>query len=709
MKSTEPKSSTTAQRPKEATGNTFFSKGEGEALGLENEPVQAFFSEPKSSSPFFDAIQPKLKVHPSNDVYEKEADAAAERVVQDMHHTPTVQRQEKAVEGLQTKPLAESLTPVQTKRAFDSPTPLELNNADNENERPLQTKADGETESASSALESQLQSSKGQGSPLPEQTKSSMESGFGADFSGVNVHTGSQAADMNKQLGAKAFTHGGDIYFNEGEYQPGTTSGDQLLAHELTHTVQQGAAKTGKGSVQKKGNNQDQKSIVTQLASLSESALQNNPQINEIAEVQNAEKNESIEKGDSFPSGEGNAATENPNSNKKVIQRAGGINDVVAKTFEHRQKGNINTDNKELIIPTLKIPNFKIASTKTPLTLAKGERNTNQAQVWDQYIKTNFNVQKLDTKLAEGGAPKLSNPANQSVYVLKLKGTSGNQANYVIGDKDTVKERIARPYWDENGNRQFYHVDHMHEIQLGGEDVIANMWLLEDKANMSSGRNIKKEKDDKIKDLLEAASKPGDKQVWKKEPNIETIKNQYKISFKNVVGDLAITGNPKKIYTKEDIISGKSLKGLETLTSNEINRLGLLRDDVLTLFTNRSGGAMYKIENWDKNAGQKTINLGLGVNIDVNRIEYNEQSGTGKIHGMLFRRSNKVKKYVKESEYSFDIRPLQGIPHTGYIERSSVLRELNAELEAVGLSPINLQEASLEPEKGIIGRGAAPV
>jgi hypothetical protein len=67
-----------------------------------------------------------------------------------------------------------------------------------------------------------------------------MES-FGADFSKVNIHTGSDAVEMTTQLGAHAFTHGSDIYFNQGQYAPESTSGKHLLAHELTHTVQQGA------------------------------------------------------------------------------------------------------------------------------------------------------------------------------------------------------------------------------------------------------------------------------------------------------------------------------------------------------------------------------------------------------------------------------------------------------------------------------------
>jgi len=104
-----------------------------------------------------------------------------------------------------------------------------------------------------SALESNLSNSKGGGSPLSKDTKNEMESGFGTDFSGVRIHNDSNAAQMNKQLGAQAFTNGNDIYFNEGKYNPTSNSGKHLLAHELTHTVQQGASVQPK-RIQKTGN-----------------------------------------------------------------------------------------------------------------------------------------------------------------------------------------------------------------------------------------------------------------------------------------------------------------------------------------------------------------------------------------------------------------------------------------------------------------------
>jgi hypothetical protein len=108
---------------------------------------------------------------------------------------------------------------------------------------------------ASSSIESKLSSSKGSGAPLPDDVRTNMESSIGADFSNVNIHTGSSAVEMSKDLHAQAFTHGSDIYFNSGKFDTNSTSGQHLLAHELTHTVQQGAAVQKKEvpDVQKQG------------------------------------------------------------------------------------------------------------------------------------------------------------------------------------------------------------------------------------------------------------------------------------------------------------------------------------------------------------------------------------------------------------------------------------------------------------------------
>ncbi|MBO9584845.1 MAG: DUF4157 domain-containing protein [Flavobacterium sp.] len=110
-------------------------------------------------------------------------------------------------------------------------------------EKQLQKSASGDANpSDNTNLESNLNSSKGGGSPLSGKIKTEMESGIGADFSNIRIHNDSNAVQMNKQLGAQAFATGNNIYFNEGKYNPNSKEGKHLLAHELTHTVQQGAA-----------------------------------------------------------------------------------------------------------------------------------------------------------------------------------------------------------------------------------------------------------------------------------------------------------------------------------------------------------------------------------------------------------------------------------------------------------------------------------
>jgi hypothetical protein len=81
------------------------------------------------------------------------------------------------------------------------------------------------------------------GAPLPAAERSFFEPRFGSDFGGVRIHADAAAADLAGSLKARAFTLGGAIVFGRGEYAPGSTSGRRLLAHELTHAVQQGAAR----------------------------------------------------------------------------------------------------------------------------------------------------------------------------------------------------------------------------------------------------------------------------------------------------------------------------------------------------------------------------------------------------------------------------------------------------------------------------------
>lgn len=88
-------------------------------------------------------------------------------------------------------------------------------------------------------VERAIESSRGGGQSLDSGVKAQMGGALNADFSGVRVHTDAGADGLNQSLSARAFTTGSDIYFRQGEYNPGSSSGRELLAHELTHVVQQ--------------------------------------------------------------------------------------------------------------------------------------------------------------------------------------------------------------------------------------------------------------------------------------------------------------------------------------------------------------------------------------------------------------------------------------------------------------------------------------
>jgi len=96
-----------------------------------------------------------------------------------------------------------------------------------------------EESTAAGDIEQRIVESKGQGNLLPDSTRVEMEQSFGADFSQVRIHTDQKAADLSSDLRALAFTHGHDIYFGNGNYDTSSTEGKTLLAHELTHTLQQ--------------------------------------------------------------------------------------------------------------------------------------------------------------------------------------------------------------------------------------------------------------------------------------------------------------------------------------------------------------------------------------------------------------------------------------------------------------------------------------
>lgn len=194
-------------------------------------------------------VQTKLTIGEPGDRYEQEADRVAQQVMSANQTQATqgrLQRQEMPQEEeLQTKPILSRITSSLQRQEEEEEEEMqmkpEVQRQEEEEEEEVQTKSMVQTARGGhkSDLEQNLSSSRGGGRPLPDETRTFMESRFGADFSQVKVHDDSKANQMSQSIQAQAFTHGKDIYFNSGRYSPETNEGKTLLAHELTHVVQQ--------------------------------------------------------------------------------------------------------------------------------------------------------------------------------------------------------------------------------------------------------------------------------------------------------------------------------------------------------------------------------------------------------------------------------------------------------------------------------------
>ena len=188
-------------------------------------------------------IQPKLKLGPAGDRFEQEADRVAEQVMR----MPGIGCSPPAVQGSNSRAALVQRSCAACGKAHKQPK---------RQERPditgtlcpkcrAQAKpASGEAPAITADLASGIQGLRGGGRYLNDGTRSFFESRFGHDFSQVRVHDGARATHLASALNARAFTLGNDVVFGAGQYRPHNSQGRHLLAHELTHVLQQSGQHT---------------------------------------------------------------------------------------------------------------------------------------------------------------------------------------------------------------------------------------------------------------------------------------------------------------------------------------------------------------------------------------------------------------------------------------------------------------------------------
>lgn len=175
-----------------------------------------------------DRIQAKLAVGAPGDMYEREADRVADTLLSS--NAPTH---------------VSSAPPRVQRKCAECAAGGSCPKCEEEQQRLQAKEKPGRTPRASKGLSTQVAGLRGGGRPLPGTARDFFEPRLGADLSGVRVHTDAAASRTASRLGARAFTAGSDIAFAPGEYRPESPEGQRLLAHELTHVLQQDAAGEG--------------------------------------------------------------------------------------------------------------------------------------------------------------------------------------------------------------------------------------------------------------------------------------------------------------------------------------------------------------------------------------------------------------------------------------------------------------------------------
>ena len=544
------------------------------------------------------------------------------------------------------------------------------------------------------------------GRPLSESVRADMEPHFGRDLSGVRVHDSSAAGSAAQNVGARAFTVGRDVFFAPGAYKPSTTEGRRLLAHELTHTIQQqgGAAAAQPSRLQRTGD---------------------------------AEANSTTG---------GAASGQQPTT---TDADADALQDENATTFEHQGGGKIQVErttfNKRgtMWLPSLAIPHLggkpkgdsgngdkagAPAAGRRPITsgqpfefLGKSVRSGTQRDKWRREARDTIAselVDKFPTEVENWQGAFGAQESGQPVYYLRRK--EGNAPVAMIGTvEQLVQQDLAiLPGWMPDGSMERFDVDHLHEIQLGGLDEWSNFWLLQSTANSSSGRIINNNFNDAINTLITQARSAGfwtPERAGREAPDASEARAHWRIMIESFTST-GVDGDISRAYTRTQISNGDHLAGLHALNEDEVKEFGLDPDHTpthLSIFPSPSGGFPKRFpidNNGDPIVRQResfyqgfTLNEG-GLTFRAPTPDDANGAELGRLSGEAFKKRterNGVKGLFEPQPVDLPLRKQDVLGMNAYVDQAP-LREMLRNLQFVPLSPVAVDDAGIDVSGGAL-------
>jgi hypothetical protein len=694
-------------------------------------------------------VQAKLEVGPANDHYERQADSVAAAVMRSSGPVaipPTIspigaQREAapvpKRAEEKKKAPKASAGTRAQRKAASPLPKKEEPKKPSSpkaakaqrkaaptkteEKKKPVPAPAKGGTAqreaaagaeggTASASADAAIQAMRsGPAARLDPSTESFMESRFGRDFSGVRIHHGAKAAEAADAIGARAFTTGNDIFFNAGQYQPNSSSGRQLIAHELTHTVQQGG---GTGVAAR-------------------------------ARIQRT--------GPAPPAPAPAAAGANP----PVVPDAGA---PAVTTFTSIQLPGASVDTTSvgeykgtITLPALALPEIAGAlkgaagglctpvaaegrSLPVPgqpfvLNPVSARDTSSQAyQIWTTYAQANLKagvqtkVQQMVTA-APDAASILEN--GQRVYYLTFRSSRVvDRENIFIGTVEELanSDALLRPQWNHSGQSLqgrgvTLDADHVLELQIGGQDSGANMWLLQGAYNSRVGNQIKTNIENDLRTIKSEIAPVPEIPATEKPVDVSEMKRSWVLRFSTVQAGTNFGGTTEDFWTQGQIRSGEHIDQLKIMTEPELVQAGLRLDpghrpSEIKIFPTPAGGRMKKIRLDAAGTGIATPGW-LYTNMWAESGTYNHAESLDAAETPLMtitvlvnktEGSGTERRVIAQKRGTVTVARSPRFGIAGYITRESI-RAAVGSMEFTPLSPLTFSDIGVSPEGELVGTG----
>ncbi len=652
-------------------------------------------------------LQAKLEVGPSHDRFEAEADRIADRVVSGpgplgttppatISALPTVGAASRKANG--SAPEEPEETPpllVQSKRENGAAPPEEPEDPAESllMQRDAANGASGSAFTAPATVESAISGMRsGPARRLDPGTRSTMEGGIGRDFSNVRIHDGARAANAARDLRAKAFTVGNDVFFGAGQYRPHTRSGQRLLAHELTHTVQQAG---GSGHAQP-------------------------------ARIQR-------------DTGAGNSDIEPDNDQRDTDEPP------PPDSFEHPQKGKIDLAKREIELPELELPELvgalkgaaggqnSPAATSGTLPAAGSQYrlapvpardpSSKAFEVWTAHAQSNWAeavARGLTEHLAQYEDAADVQKDGQKVYFLR-RGSGQNPSSLLIGTVPEIagSDLGLRPQWTQGGGEASLDADHILEWQLGGADSALNMWLLKSDYNQNVGNQIKNRVRDNARELLDAAHRDDTIKSDSRLPpasvaGVTATRQSWTYVFREVKSGRGFARAPRNAYwTRAQIQNADHLRVTRPLDDQKLIDLGLKFEpgtmpSQFLVFPNEQGGKFAKF-NINRDGSVRRPSFFFPGLVLVGNPTYDPPgSSDDPAHALHLRIARQKRKkgdlFQSTTEQDIDVMAQPHLGAAGYANREQLLRLFHG-ATFTKLSPVTFSEMGLDANGVLVGVG----